>query len=397
MMHTASAPQRVGLVTLRLLGAAILALVLSATGCESPAPSHAAVDTPVPVPQLVSQGDGGPRVLQLSGAQVPGMTVTEVRRIELPGVLEANGQVAFNDQLVSTIVSRVAGRIEATRVSQWDNVRRGEQIVALYSPDFMTAEAEYLQAQITAKLSSTPALAGSMNAAVNGASGGMNLNASMVLAARHKLELLGMDEADIDSIRAPNPTVWMRAPISGTVVENKAIRGAAVNPGDVLYSLGTLGDVWIVADIYESDLARVHLGQPLDAVTTAYPDDVFSGFISRISPGVDPNTHTVQIRCEVKNPRGLLKPDMLARVRITTNSGEALVIPMESLVFDTDAYYVYVDLGDGRYDRRKVEIESWREQGSARVISGLKAGERVVAAESIQMNALWHQANGESS
>jgi Cu(I)/Ag(I) efflux system membrane fusion protein len=378
-----------------LIAVSIVALVLAAGGCESPAPGSTAVNAPMPVPQLVTQSDGA-RVLQMTGTQVPGLTVAEVQSVELPAVLEASGQVAFDDQRVSTIVSRVAGRIEATRVSQWDEVRRGEQILALYSPDFMTAEAEYLQAQTTARLSSTPALASSMGRSA-GSESQENLTASMVSAARRKLELLGMDEADIEAVRAPNPTVWMRAPISGTVVENKAVRGAAVNPGDVLYSLGTLSDVWIVANIYEDDLSRIHEGQQLEAVTTAYPDQVFSGFISRISPGVDPATHTLQIRCEVKNPRGQLKPDMLARVRIVTNPGYALVVPMESLVFDTNAYYVYVNLGGGKYDRRKVEIGSWKEQGSARVLAGLTAGERVVVSESIQINALWHQANGESS
>jgi Cu(I)/Ag(I) efflux system membrane fusion protein len=389
-MHASPARQRFAAAKLQSLAGAILALLLAAGGCESPVPGHAEVEAPMPVPHLLTQGDGT-KLLDLAGL-IPGLTLVEVRQAELPGVLEANGQVAFNDQLVSTIVSRVAGRIDKTRVSQWDNVWRGEQIVALYSPDFMTAEAEYLQAQITAKLSFTPSLAASMNNA-----GGENLSLAMVSAARRKLELLGMDEADIDSIRAPNPTVWMRAPISGTVIENKAMRGAAVNPGDELYSLGTLSNVWIVANIYEDDLARVHVGQSLEAVTTAYPAAVLRGFISRISPGVDPNTHTLQIRCEVKNPRGLLKPDMLARVRIDTNVGYALVVPMESLVFDTDGYYVYVDLGGGKYDRRKVEIGAWKEQGLARVLAGLKAGERVVARESIQVNALWHQANGESS
>jgi Cu(I)/Ag(I) efflux system membrane fusion protein len=364
---------------------------LTIGGCKSPVAGQASVDTPMPVPQMVKQPDGS-NVLGLKGIAIPDMTIAEVQSVELPGVLEANGQVAFEDQRESTIVSRVAGRIENTRVSQWDNVHRGEQIVSLYSPDFMTAEAEYLQAQVTAKLSSTPALVASTNGA-----GGENLGAAMVSAARHKLEFLGMDEADIAAIRAPSPTVWMRAPISGTVMDNKAIRGSAVNPGDVLYTLGTLTDVWIVANIYEDDLARVHLGQQLEAVTTAYPDEVFSGVISRISPDVDPTTHTAQIRCAVKNPRGLLKPEMLARVRVTTNPGYALVVPMDSLVFDTNAYYAYVDLGGGKFDRRKVEISSWKDQGSARVVAGLRAGDRVVVSESIQVNALWHQANGEAS
>lgn len=376
---------------LRWLCAAMFAIAITVSGCESPTHGHAATETPAPVPQLVTQGDGA-KVLKMTGPRIPGLTTAEVTRVALPDVLEASGQVAFDDQRVSTIVSRVAGRIDATRVSQWDNVRRGEQIVALYSPDFMTAEAEYLQAQTTAKLSSAPAFATSATVA-----GGQNLGASMVSAARRKLELLGMEEADIAAMRAPSPTVWMRAPISGTVIENKAVRGAAVNPGDVLYSLGTLGDVWIVANIYEDDLARVRVGQALEAVTTAYPDQTFHGFISRISPGVDPNTHTLQIRCEVKNPRGQLKPEMLARVRVVTESSYALVVPTESLVFDTNDYYVYVDLGGGKYDRRKVEIGSWKDHGAARVVSGLKAGERVVVAESIQVNALWHQANDESS
>src|ERR1700741_5137086 len=84
---------------------------------------------------------------ELEAARVPGATFGEVREGELPSVLEANGQVTFDDRRVSSIVSRVAGRIEQVRVSQWDNVHRGEPIVALYSPDFMTAEAEYLQAK----------------------------------------------------------------------------------------------------------------------------------------------------------------------------------------------------------------------------------------------------------
>ena len=79
--------------------------------------------------------------------------------------------------------------------------------------------------------------------------------------------------------------------------DNKATRGAAVSPGDVLYTLGTLNDVWITANIYEDDLARVHEGQDLEAVTTAYPDEAFKGVISRISPGIDPTTFTAQIRC----------------------------------------------------------------------------------------------------
>jgi membrane fusion protein, copper/silver efflux system len=366
---------------------AALWLPLLLNGCDASAPSGAAVqEAPQPNPRLIHQG-GGPVVLDLAGGQVPGMTLVEVRDVALPGVLETTGQVAFDDRRVSTIVSRVAGRIEATRVSQWDYVYPGERIVELYSPDFMTAAAEYLQAKTTSQLSSSPQMT---------ASGG-NLAAAMLSAAQRKLEFLGMSDRDIAAITAPSPAVWVRSPIGGTVVDNKATRGAAVNPGDVLYTVGTLDDVWVVADIYEDDLARVHVGQALQAVTTAFPDQSFAGVVSRISPNLDPNTHTLQIRCQILNPGSKLKPQMYARVRIVTRPGDALVVPQEAVVFDTNDYFVFVDLGGGHFERRKVTIGSWKEQGFARVLSGLSAGEHVVAAESIQINALWHEANGESS
>ena len=88
---------------------------------------------------------------------------------------------------------------------------------------------------------------------------------------------------------------------------------------------------------------------------------------------------------------------MLARIKIVTSAGDALVVPQEALVFDTNKYYAFVDAGNGRIERRAVAIAAWTEEGLARVLSGLKPGDRVVDAESLQVNALWHQAHGESS
>jgi Cu(I)/Ag(I) efflux system membrane fusion protein len=367
--------------------AAFIALAVFAAlaldGCESSSPGRAAVETPpAPIPQIIHQGSGQD-LLRLDPTRVPGATLGEVREVELPAVLEANGRVTFDDRRVSSIVARVAGRIEQVRVSQWDNVRRGEPIVALYSPDFMTAEAEYLEAKQTAHLSNAPGIAATAG-----------LAASMENAAERKLELLGMEPVDIRAIIAPDPTVWMRAPIGGTIIENKATRGAAVNPGDVLYTLGTLNDVWITADIYEDDLARVREGQELEAVTTTYPDEIFKGVISRISPGIDATTHTAQIRCTVANPDLKLKPQMLARVRIVTRPGRALVVPQQALVFNTDSYYAYVRVAPDAVARRKVTVTSWNEKGYARVVSGLSPRDTVIVAGSLQVNELWRAAHG---
>jgi len=370
----------------KLIGPAIFALLaVIAAGCESSPDTHASVETSVAVPQLVRQSDGI-ELMKLRPSDLPGMTLATVKEVQLPGVLETSGQVTFDDRRVAKIISRVAGRIENGWVSQWDYVRRGERILALYSPDYMTAEAEYLQALATSRLSATSGLPDEVR-----------LAKALQAAAKRKLELLGLEEQDIEAIKTPGPTFVMRAPISGTVVEKLALRGSQVNPGDVLFSLGTLDQVWITADIYEDDLARIRVGQQLEAVTTAFPDQVFKGTVSRISPSIDPATHTLQLRCEVRNPGAKLKPQMLARVRIVTNPGSALVVPQESLVFDTDGYYAFVQVTADQLDRRRVTISSWNEQGYARVLGGLRTGERVVQGESIQVNALWHQAHGEGS
>src|SRR5262249_49759001 len=142
---------------------------------------------------------------------------------------------------------------------------------------------------------------------------------------------------------------------------------------------------------------RVHEGQRLEAVTTAYPQEVFSGFIARISPDIDPATHTLQVRCQVNNPGVKLKPQMLARVTIITRLGEALVIPQVALVFDTNQYFAFVEVSPGGFQRRAVSIASWKEEGFVRVLAGLQADDRVVVVQSLELNALWDQANGESS
>jgi membrane fusion protein, copper/silver efflux system len=364
--------------------AALYALAAFAVlvGCQNARVKGAPADTAPSLPRLERQGDGTD-LLRFSAGQLSRMTFTAVKESPLPAVLETNGQVTFDDRHVATIVSRVAGRIEDIRVSQWDTVRKGQPIVSLYSPDFMIAEAEYLAARSKLGDMQDPP------AAVTG------FLASLVPAARRKLELLGLSEADIAEIQQPSSSVWMRAPIGGAVVDKKAVRGAQVNPGDEMFSVATLDQVWLTADIYEDDLSHVRVGQTLQALTTAYPDEVFSGVISRISPSIDASTHTLQLRCEIEN-RGLkLRPQMLARIRIVTKPGSALVVDERALVFNTDRYYAFVLMPGNALARREVAIRSWDERGYARIVRGLSAGDRVVDAQSVEVDSLWDQPGAE--
>ena len=374
-----------------LLGLALAAFALIAlSSCDRTPSASAVLNTPSPqLPKLVRQAEGR-ELMVVPQAQLG--SIETVRKISLPNVLEAMGQVTFDDRLVSTIVSRVAGRIDELRKSQWDGVRRGEQVMSLYSPDFMTAEAEYLEAVYGANqsLGTRPD-----TFAFPAATFGMAVN--LKYAALRKLELLGFSRSDIGAIREPSASVWMRASISGIIVSKNAVRGQQVNPGDQLFSLATLERVWITADIYEDDISRVSVGQKLQAVTAAYPGEVFMGTVQKISPSFDPNTHTVQLRCELKNPGSRLKPQMLARVRIETRTGYALVIPQSALVFDDNAYYVFILVAEDSVERRRVEIADWNEHGYARVTGGIVPGERLLTTQSLRMNSLWHIARGEAS
>lgn len=351
-----------------LAGAAALAVLCA--GCRSQA-----AESPAPAPHVVEKG--GRSYLRLDAAVASDLAT--VGETTLPGVLETTGQVTFDDKKVKTITSRVQGRIEDVKVSLWDTVEKGQSILELYSPDFMLAEEEYLQAKANRSLD-----------------GAFTDVAKMMLdAATRKLKLLGMSDADIVAVSSPSTTIWMRAPASGTIFQNQAVIGANVNVGDTLYQLGNLDRVWITADIYEVDLSRVKVGQQLEAVTAAFPDEVFRGSISRVSPVIDPNSHTAQIKCEVDNADQRLKPQMLARVKIVTRPGKAIVVPQKALVYDGDGYYAFVQSAPGLFDRVKVEISTWNGAGAARVTSGLRPGQRI-ATQSLAMNALWHQAHGES-
>ncbi len=367
----------------------VVAALALAAGCQRARVAGAGADTTPSEPRLERQSDGT-NALRFGAGQLSRMTFATVKEIPLPAVLEANGQVTFDDRRVATIISRVTGRIDELRTSQWDTVRRGEQVMSLYSPDLMTAEAEYLEATTSASQTSGPA---SQTGIFGMPAGSLSMTANLKAAAVRKLELLGFSPADIAAIRSPSASVWMRAPISGIIVSKNVVRGQQVNPGDQLFSLATLDRVWLTADIYEDDLARVHVGQTLQAVTTAYPDEVFSGVIDRISPNIDPNTHTLQLRCQIMN-RGLkLKPQMLARIRIVTEAGSALVVAESALVFDTDRYYAFVLAPGNVIVRREVAIRSWTERGYARVVRGLSPGDRVVDAQSVEVSSLWDQSD----
>ncbi|CAM2009050.1 efflux RND transporter periplasmic adaptor subunit [Acanthopleuribacter pedis] len=214
------------------------------------------------------------------------------------------GKVAFDEKRVSDITAWVSGRIDRLFVDFTGiTVREGDHMVELYSPELVTAQQELRQAKRS--VDSGPA---SLRAASK-----RRLN-----AARKKLDLLGLASHQIDAIEKrgqASDTLTIEAPMSGVVIKRHLNEGAYVQTGSPIYTVADLSRVWIVLDVYESELAWLRYGQKVEFEVGAYPGEVHEGKIVFIDPVLDPRTHTVKVRLDVANPDGRLKPDMFVSAR----------------------------------------------------------------------------------
>lgn len=171
--------------------------------------------------------------------------------------------------------------------------------------------------------------------------------------------------------------VAIYAPVSGTVIERHVTIGEVVEPAKPLFTIANLSNLWVIADIPENDVSKVNKGQRVGVVASAYPDKEFTGSVTYISDTVDPATRTVKIRAEVENPKGILKPEMFATVKIGTGKVDALAIPETAVQREGDKTIVFVAKGENSFEKREVtfgpEIDGFHQ-----VLSGLKKGEQIV-------------------
>jgi RND family efflux transporter MFP subunit len=170
-----------------------------------------------------------------------------------------------------------------------------------------------------------------------------------------------------------------RSPVSGTVVQKSVVEGQYVQEGTDLYLLADLSRVWLVAQVYEFELGRLHAGQPVTATVAAFPGREFSGRILFIEPTLERETRTARVRVVLPNPRGALKPGMFADARLALPLGERLSIPRSAVIDTGMRQVVYVETATGTFTPRDVKLGA--AAGDRReVLEGLREGEMVVAA-----------------
>lgn len=326
-----------------------------------------------PTPGGTEEAGGQTLSVELSDEdqQAIGLQTAEVRRRIISRTILAVGRVEQAETRLSTVSARVGGRLDRLLVDfTGQPVARGQAVALIYSPELVTGAEEYKLAQENRARLGPGALAEAVAQAD-----------TLVASARRKLELWGLTEKQIQEIESsPQPKIHItiHSPTSGTVLERKVTEGQYVREGDALYAVADLSMVWVKAEIYESDLPLVRLGQAVEITAAALPATKLRGRVSFIEPVVNPQTRTLPVRVEVPNPGLRLRPGMFAHAKLVASTGKAVLGVPRSAVLDTGTtQIVYVAKGKGLFEGRPVELGPAGEDYYP-VLSGLREGEWVV-------------------
>ena len=301
--------------------------------------------------------------------QLIGVRLAPVTRAPIVSTVRTTGVVRYDETRLADVNVKLEGWIRELHVDYTGQfIQKGQPLFALYSPDLLTTQQEYLLALETRDRVKESAIADAREYADR-----------VVEAARQRLTLWDLPPEEIatldDTGRAPG-AVTFRAPVSGFVIEKHALRGMHVTAGQTLYKVADLSVVWVEADLYEQEMATARVGQRATVTLDAYPGESFTGRAIYIHPFVEENTRTVKVRFQFANPRGRLKPGMYAHVELQGADGMGLTVPTNALLDSGAQQLVFVAQGDGYFTPRSVKVGR-RLTERVEILDGLKEGEQV--------------------
>ena len=328
-----------------------------------------------------------PELFTIPQNQMSHVQVVTVEPVKLPRVLRLTGAVAYNAFNTVPVITQVGGPVSRILVVPGERVKKGQSLLEVSSPDYSLLYAAYLKARDTLRVTDK------------------NYARAQDLYAHHAIAERDLLQAESDRIQAqadlnaallglkilgiPNPDelekapssaeIPLLAPIAGEIVERDVSPGQLLQAGATqAFIISDMGSVWVLANIYQSDLSAVHVGDQVAVQTDSYPDK-FQGKISFISPALDPTTRTLQARIVVENPGEKLKNNMY--VTATVNAGaemNAIAVPDSSVLRDDENQpFVYVASSSNQFGRRPVEIGQ-SEAGKTQILKGLSPGDKVV-------------------
>lgn len=328
------------------------------------------------------------RLFTVPPEQMSHVQVVTVEPSSLPRVLRLTGSVAFNNFETTPVISQVGGPV--ARIAVWPGtvIKKGQPMLYVASPDYAQQRSNFLKARDAFSLAQKNyarsqdlyAHHAIAQADLLQAESTQNQAQADLEAADQALKVLGVPHPEKLLTDPVSPEIPVLAPIAGQVVELLVGPGQVLQPGATqCFTISNMSTVWVLANVYEHDLADIHLGEPVAIKTDAYPD-TFRGRISYIGAALDPATRTLQVRIVTDNPGKKLKKDMYVTATIEAGSiSNAIIVPDAAVLRDSEnTPFVYVASGPNQFGQRLVTIGE-SEHGQTQITSGLHAGERIAA------------------
>ncbi len=329
------------------------------------------------VPKYADEPGGGATesaaavTLSPEAIRATGIATVPVTREALSRVIRSVGSIEIDETRQVRVSARVAGRVERLYANfTGQAVKSGAPLYALYSPELIATQREYLLA-----IQNRQRLSGGTAEAIRSGD-------ELLAASRDRLRLWGIGPAQIATLekgREPLLALTFPSPITGTVLQKMVVEGQYVAEGAELYLLADLSSVWLVARVYEYELGGLEVGQPAEISVSSLPGKNFHGRIAFIEPLLDSETRSARVRIPLPNPRGELRPGMFADAKLEMTGVPALVIPRGALIDTGARRVVYVEAAPNSFAPRNVKVGSGSGDRVA-VLEGLKEGEKVVAA-----------------
>lgn len=320
--------------------------------------------------------------------QMVHVQVVSVEKGRLPRQLRFTGNVTYNAFQTTPVFSAIGGPVHEILVAPGETVQAGQPLLTVNSPDYSAARSAYIKARdayslaqkIYNRAKELYAHGAISEADLQQAESGRTQAQADLQASEDALRALGIKDPEALVTNPPKSTLQLPvpAPVSGEVVERLVGPGQLLQAGATqVFTISNMSSVWVLVNVYQSDLAFVHLGDAVDVTTDSYPE-VFHGRISYIAPAMDPNTRTLQARIVTSNPSKKLKKDMYVTATVQAGAiSEALTVPDAAVLRDTENQpFVYVLSGANQFARRLVKIGDIQ-GGRTQIVDGLKEGERV--------------------
>ena len=306
-------------------------------------------------------------------------------RIEAPAQLNVTGSVNPDIAHEVPVISLASGRVVDIRTRLDDNVKKGQLLIKVQSPDITNAFDTYLKAR-NDEILANKAYVRTKDLYDHGAVPLSQLEQAAdteddakadLVAAQDQLDTLGVDR------NHPSSIVSVYAPISGVIVAqyvtNAAAAGVTYSGSSTAFTIADLSVVWIICDVYENDIPKIHLGQQAFIHANAYPDGTLTGHITDIGPILDPSIRTAKVRIEIRNP-GTLKLGMFVTATFESRTKQVFaVVPSTAILHLHDRDWVFIPAGGKQFKRIEVNAGDMLPGNNQQILSGIAPGQQVVS------------------